>query len=250
MTDTQKTGVIDMLAQRRANAGFTLIEISIVLVLIGLMVGGLLVGADMIKQAALRKQATQIELIESGIQNFRTKYNCYPGDCVDPTIISGYTYTGNGDGFLEAVWNGDENKGFWLHMALSNMINYPLLPHPALVGMTAPVMTLNGNAYINAYGSATHAQNVLEFATPDVSGALEVLQISYIDSKADDGLPNSGSIRSSGYGNGATTIYDAPPTFPLSTANDSGSDKCISGAVYNTTVTNTTCNMIYVIGAN
>jgi len=62
------------------HAGFTLIELSIVLVVIGLIVGGILVGADLIRSAGERAQITQIEKFNQAANAFYEKYGCLPGD--------------------------------------------------------------------------------------------------------------------------------------------------------------------------
>src|SRR6187549_3006919 len=64
----------------RNQKGFTLIELSIVLVIIGLIVGGVLVGRDLIKAAQLRKQISQITDVNLGANTFKLKYNALPGD--------------------------------------------------------------------------------------------------------------------------------------------------------------------------
>ena len=69
--------------------GFTLIELSIVLVIIGLVIGGVLVGQQLIHAAQIRQQAAQFESINAAVNTFRTKYNCLPGDCPDATKFFG-----------------------------------------------------------------------------------------------------------------------------------------------------------------
>src|SRR5262249_34097963 len=69
--------------------GFTLIELSIVLVIIGLIVGGILVGRDMIRQAGLRSVLTDIEQFKTAITAFEVKYDCLPGDCPNATTFFG-----------------------------------------------------------------------------------------------------------------------------------------------------------------
>jgi prepilin-type N-terminal cleavage/methylation domain-containing protein len=60
--------------------GFTLIELSIVLVIIGAIVGGVLIGQDLIKSAEVRAQITQIEKYNQAVNTFRGKFNAIPGD--------------------------------------------------------------------------------------------------------------------------------------------------------------------------
>src|SRR6266852_226786 len=73
------------LIDRRAERGFTLIELSIVLVIIGLIVGGILVGQDLIKAAQLRATITQLERYDATVNTFRTKFNGLPGDLLNGT---------------------------------------------------------------------------------------------------------------------------------------------------------------------
>ncbi len=84
--------------------GFTLVELSIVLVIIGLVVGGILTGQDMLRSAAVRNQITQVSEIETKINTFKVKYSCLPGDCGNATSFFGTT-----DAAGYTVVNGDDN---------------------------------------------------------------------------------------------------------------------------------------------
>src|SRR5580693_9186033 len=70
-------------------AGFTLIELSIVLVIIGLIIGGVLVGQDLINAAQARAIITDIERFNTAANTFESKYGCLPGDCVNATNFFG-----------------------------------------------------------------------------------------------------------------------------------------------------------------
>ncbi len=83
---------------------FTLIEMSIVLIVIGLLVGGVLVGRDLIKAAEARSIIKQMERIQLAASAFRLKYNCKAGDCPNAAQF-GLGANGNGDGFLGCVAN-------------------------------------------------------------------------------------------------------------------------------------------------
>jgi prepilin-type N-terminal cleavage/methylation domain-containing protein len=69
-----------MSSSQAAERGFTLIELCIVLVIIGLIVGGVLVGRDLISAAAVRAQVSQIEKYNTAVNTFRAKYGALPGD--------------------------------------------------------------------------------------------------------------------------------------------------------------------------
>lgn len=54
--------------------GFTLVELSIVLVIIGLIIGGVMVGRDLIKTSEVRSQISQIEEFKTAVNTFKVKY--------------------------------------------------------------------------------------------------------------------------------------------------------------------------------
>ena len=100
-------------------AGFTLIELSIVLVIIGLVVGGILVGQDMIKAAEVRAQVSQIEKYNSAVNTFRGKFNVIPGD-MPASAASQFGFTvgtycnGNYAGARDGNGLIDGNQSPWL----------------------------------------------------------------------------------------------------------------------------------------
>ncbi len=89
--------------------GFTLIELSIVMVIIGLIVGGILVGQDLIQAAAVRAQITQLEKFNRAVNTFRVKYNALPGDMDSSTATTfGFSTArgGSGQGDSNGVLDG------------------------------------------------------------------------------------------------------------------------------------------------
>jgi len=107
--------------------GFTLIELSIVLVIIGLLVGGILVGRDLIEFAKVRAQITQLSDIETQIKTFELKYNCIPGDCPNATdllgsgSVSSYSYGVCNSSVCNGTGNGIVQAGFdYLGAAVAN----------------------------------------------------------------------------------------------------------------------------------
>src|SRR5450432_676842 len=108
---TNHSNVQHSAASRAAESGFTLIELSIVLVIIGLIIGGVLVGQDLIKAAAIRATIQQIEGYNTSVHTFQTKYNAIPGDIsaqaasnfgmTGGLLLSGTEGLGDGNGILE-----------------------------------------------------------------------------------------------------------------------------------------------------
>src|SRR5690606_8651834 len=68
--------------------GFTLIELSVVLVIIALIAGGILVGRDLIAAAKLRNQVSQFQEFHMAVNTFRGKYGFLPADALKTTLTS------------------------------------------------------------------------------------------------------------------------------------------------------------------
>lgn len=110
---------------------FTLIELSIVLVIVGLIVGGVLVGRDLIDAAAVRSQIAQVEKLSSSTHTFQTKYNNYlPGDIPNPhatnfglTTARGiYEGTGDGNGVIQGINSNTYNANAGFQQAIGETV--------------------------------------------------------------------------------------------------------------------------------
>lgn len=116
--------------------GFTLVELSIVLVIIGLLIGGILVGQSLIESAKINMQVKQISQFDIAVTNFITKYNSMPGD--SPYFSCSYSATApwycNNDWVLnEGAGSGCCGSGyslnfdgqmtdFWIHLGQSGFM--------------------------------------------------------------------------------------------------------------------------------
>lgn len=118
--------------------GFSLVELSIALVIIGLLVGGIMGGRHLIQSAKVLSMLEEIEHYESSIQHFREKYGSLPGDMPNATDYwSDCVYesthnrcNGNGDHHIGAV-SFFTNEAFraWEHMALAGLIEGEFNPY-------------------------------------------------------------------------------------------------------------------------
>ena len=125
-----------------ARSGFSLVELSIVLVILGLLTGGILTGQNLIRAAELRSVTTQLNQYQTSVGTFRDKYFALPGDMTNATDFWGAEHTtpstcvvtastgketcnGNGDGNLSGgvvPSNTHEAFRFWQHLANAGLI--------------------------------------------------------------------------------------------------------------------------------
>jgi prepilin-type N-terminal cleavage/methylation domain-containing protein len=200
---------------RSAQAGFTLVELSIVLVIIGLIVGGIIGGNSIIQSAKVNSVISDIRKYQTAILMFKDKYDYLPGDL--PTATSYFpTSVGNGDGDSLAEWMAEAHYA-WQQMALAGIIpgSYPgtTATGAAIPGLNIPKSRIDGAGFsfnwsydfwAGNYNATTQANatNNLYFGKmfPAAAGgnAVEALtpqDTKNIDTKIDDGMPLSGKMR-------------------------------------------------------
>lgn len=111
-------------------AGFTLVELSIVLVIIGLLVGGILGGQELIRAAELNSISSDANKYKVAVNAFRLKYNAMPGDMKNAfdywgaaqgctNAQTGTGCNGNGDGRM--TWNSEGVRA-WSHLAWAGIV--------------------------------------------------------------------------------------------------------------------------------
>jgi prepilin-type N-terminal cleavage/methylation domain-containing protein len=211
--------------EQGTNSGFTLIELSIVLVIIGLLTGGILAGRDLIRAAELRGQIRQIEQYRTAVHTFKVRYDGLPGDVPGQNFgfaaRSGTNCSGNNDGLLlscfnyQAVpWAGSLNLGgeatlFWSDLAAASLItgafstSSGIVPNVQASQMASylPAASLGGKHFIHVFSDGVVNFFALSQFT-STTGASQLI-VNYgltaadalaLDSKADDGLPVTGGI--------------------------------------------------------
>ncbi len=104
---------------RNSQAGFTLVEIAIVLVIIGLLIGGVLKGQAMIQNAKVKRVAKQMDELRAAVMAFYDKYGMYPGDENIAAIPPGADAEGNGSGQI----TGAETFELFRDLQLAGLIS-------------------------------------------------------------------------------------------------------------------------------
>ncbi len=190
---------------KRNQSGFTLVEIAIVLVIIGLLLGGILKGQELVQNARVRNLADQQNAVAAAYFAFQDRYRALPGDYAAaqtniPNVVAAPAapaVQGN------SQITGEERVFAWHHLTNAGFIACPVCAaNPAA---TAAVPGSN-NSPVNAYNGFM----ILEYASDYVAAppALPALVnhlksgdqipsniMAEVDRKLDDGSPVTGHFR-------------------------------------------------------
>jgi prepilin-type N-terminal cleavage/methylation domain-containing protein len=105
--------------------GFTLVELAIVLVIIGIILGAVLKGQELIYNAKIKRVQNQIKEMIAAFYTYYDRYGYYPGD--DPVASNRWTGAsiGDGDGLVEGGYctGGEESCYIWQHLRYANIIS-------------------------------------------------------------------------------------------------------------------------------
>lgn len=218
----------------RSQSGFSLVELSIVLVILGLLVGGVLAGQSLIRAAELRAVSTEYSRWVTATQTFRDKYFALPGDMRNATAFWGTdnlgcpngggssgTCNGDSDGLIEvfgfsgAPTSSNEIFRFWQQLAHAGLIEGTYQGIQSGAGANATVLGQNaprsrlanagwgifpqGNTSADSRLYDMDYGQVLYFGaqvvnTVNVGAVLKPEEAWGIDTKIDDGRPSYGNV--------------------------------------------------------
>lgn len=202
---------------KRKQGGFTLIEIAVVLVIIGLLIGGILQGTELIDNSRIKKAGGDFQGIATAYVSYQDRYQRLPGDDGNTAAIQARggdwaaVTGGNNNGSLVArrtqtFVGGDENDNFWQHLRAAgyisgdaSLVTLAALPRNAfsgLTGVTAEVVQGNLAG--------------LKLCMSQVPGKAAMA----LDLQTDDGSPDSGSLRAN---IGVTGTNTAPAVAAVAT---------------------------------
>ena len=193
------------MTSKQRQQGFTLVEIAIVLVIIGLLLGGILKGQELITSARVRNIADQNSGVQAAYYGFVDRFRQVPGDWPQANAaqaIPGVTTGGNGNGRLDlsgTEWT--EPLALWEQLSKAGFIQGNFIG-----GTTPPTASDTNLAPRNAFNGFLALYRSTDYA--DDSGGTKALRLNLtlgrqipvnvmreLDLKIDDGLPNSGVLR-------------------------------------------------------
>lgn len=189
---------------RGGQRGFTLVEIAIVLVIIGLLLGGILKGQELIVSARVRNIADQNSGVQAAYYGFIDRYRQVPGDWPASNAgqaIPGVATGGNANGRLDKVSSNQwvEALALWEHLSKAGFIQGSFVG-----GNAAPSAADTDRAPRNAFQGYLMLFETADYAdagTPPVrlnltlGRGIPVNVLRELDVKIDDGLPLTGVLR-------------------------------------------------------
>ncbi len=204
---------------KNRQSGFTLIEIAIVLVIIGLLLGGVLKGQEMINSAKVKNIANDFRQIPVYIYGYQDRFRAIPGD--DARVVA--NISGNlattpavstvGNSVINGLWdsstNTDESFLFWQHVRLAGLSAGPTniadathIPRNADGG----IMGIQSNVGFVTITAPTAMTGTYIICSDGILGKF----VKQLDITLDDGEASTGSVRA--------VLQSAPGTAVLSTA--------------------------------
>ncbi len=190
---------------KKMQSGFTLVEIAIVLVIIGLLLGGVLKGQELVNSAKVKNFVNDFKTVPLFIYGYQDKFRALPGD--DPNAVNhvgaGATLTPTagtlGNGQIEGNYNSttatDESVAFWQQVRLANLASGPT----AFTNISAdvPYNADGGRIGIQSKSPITNMTGSYFVCSEGIQGKFA----KQIDITMDDGDTAAGSVRvmASGY---------------------------------------------------
>jgi type II secretory pathway pseudopilin PulG len=185
----------------RKLSGFTLIEIAIILVIIGLLLGGILKGQELINSTKVKSLAHDFRSIPTYIYGYGDKYHALPGDDKAATShVPGATNNGNGNDVIDGKYIPqaltDETLNFWQHVRLAGLASGPTVLPTDTSGIK---IFLPSNAQGGLVGIANGATDnpVQGLRGTYVICSTGILGnfAKQLDTALDDGVTNTGSMQ-------------------------------------------------------
>lgn len=211
---------------RQAQSGFTLVEIAIVLVIIGLLLGGVLKGQELIENGRVKNAASDLNGVSAAYNSYMDRYRRLPGDDGPLATLTGrggsWTTTGivagDNNGVLvitaaQTFTGGGESVAFFQHVRAAGFIT----GNPGDAGVNA--------LPINAWGGRLGVTNAAVQGRPAARllaclGSVPGKAAAALDVQLDDGRPDNGTLRATlGTNNvapgAAVTVYSEAQSYTI-----------------------------------
>lgn len=194
----------------KKQSGFTLIELAIVLVIIGLLLGGVLKGQELINSARIKNMASDFRNVQVYIYGYQDRFRAVPGDDAAAQDHVGAAATepaGPANGAIDGAWdtavNADESCLFWQHVRLANLAPGPTAVVDCATGTAGTYVARNavgGRFGVQSLGAAGNFTTIVDAApmTGTYVACSDGIQGTFavqLDTLLDDGETSTGSVR-------------------------------------------------------
>lgn len=185
-------------------AGWTLVEIAIVMVVISLLLGGIMKGQEILTNAKIKKIENDYNGVKVAIYLYQNRYAALPGDDGGAKMRFGEEITdGDGNRFINGVFDStedtDESRLFWSHLRSAGLTagekistEQPLHPFQGIIGVSSETWGRSPLAIVGTFVAFTNISNKVALI---------------LESRSDDNDPYRGIIETDamdGYDNPAT----------------------------------------------
>lgn len=214
-----------MKRMKNNQAGFTMVEISVVIIIIGLLIGGIFLGMNLLTHSRLVSTGARVDVFENALEEFVQRYAALPGDMANATArmpaCTGGCGNGNGNNVIDApvanvaaATGTGENAMFWYHLQAAGLIqaiqpNVPITgatifgqSHPAapagggyVIFSMAGANGIDGNPMQGIY---VRWQGVSPYNLATQAFVVTPSQAQMLDLKFDDGNPLRGNFMAQG----------------------------------------------------
>ena len=200
-----------MNGMNKTQSGFTLVEIAIVLVIIGLLVGGVLKGQELINSAKVKTFVNDFKTVPLFIYGYQDKFRALPGDDKAASTHLGTSVTlvgtasstlGNGriEGKFDSVTSTDESVAFWQQVRLANLASGPTDFSGTDLTAVLPTNADGGRIGIQSDVPIENMTGSYFVCSKGIQGKFA----KQIDITMDDGNTATGSVRVMGSANSGT----------------------------------------------
>jgi prepilin-type N-terminal cleavage/methylation domain-containing protein len=171
---------------------FSLIELSVVIIIIGLLTASVTAGIGVIKSAKTRAIVSDLKEYEASYYGFFSTYSGYPGDISNAAYFWSTAISGDGDGNIEygTGESTDEFANAWVHLALAGFVpdDFEALEYPTAEDEAIDFIMIYYSDLYSAFG------NSITLETDSFAGVMTPLEAYQLDCKIDDCAPTIGEV--------------------------------------------------------